>query len=248
MSDRFSEAEPQGPVVDPLPTGAAPDPHGALDGRTVMLVPVEVTAHASDLYESFATSDPKGMIWQYMSYGPFESEAAFRDWLLGREISDDPLFYAIIDKATGKAHGMMSYLRAEPAHGVIEIGHIWFSPALQRTRQATEAIYLTMTHAFDALNYRRLEWKCNANNDASRRAAGRFGFTFEGVFRQHMVLKGRNRDTAWYAILDCEWPHLKKAYESWLDDANFDADGTQRKSLSDLVSAAREQFPGPDDR
>ncbi len=157
-----------------------------------------------------------------MGYGPFADFASFETWLVERAASKDPLFYAVMDFATGRAAGMASYLRMAPADGVIETGHIWFTPLLQRTRQATEAIFLMARYAFDTLGNRRFEWKCNARNAPSRRAAQRFGFTFEGIFRQHMVIKGRNRDTAWYAMTDREWPGIKAAFEAWLDPANFD--------------------------
>ncbi len=145
--------------------------------------------------------------------------------------ADDPLLFAIVDRATGRAAGAAAYLRMAPAHGVIEIGHIWFGSSLQRTAAATEAIFLLARHAFDDLGHRRLEWKCDARNAWSRRAAERFGFTFEGVFRQHMIVKGANRDTAWYAILDGEWPLLRAGFERWLDPANFDDAGRQRTAL-----------------
>ena len=146
----------------------------------------------------------------------------------------DPLFFAVVDVATQRAMGMASFMRFVPEHGVIEIGHIWFAPALQRTRQATEAIFLLARNAFDVLGYRRLEWKCDALNEQSRRAAERFGFTFEGVFRQHMVVKDRNRDTAWFSITDGEWPLRRAAFEAWLSPDNFDQSGLQRESLSAL--------------
>ena len=151
---------------------------------------------------------------------------------------DDPLFFAIIEQASGKASGMASYLNIVPDMGCIEIGHIWFAPPLQKTRAATEAIFLMMRHVFDDLGYRRLEWKCNALNEASMRAARRFGFTYEGTFRQHMVVKGRNRDTAWFALLDREWPAVRAAFERWLAPENFDGQGRQRMSLTALMPGA----------
>jgi RimJ/RimL family protein N-acetyltransferase len=147
---------------------------------------------------------------------------------------DDPLAFTIIDRAAGAARGLATLMSMVPEHGVIEIGHIWLSPQLQRTRQATEAIYVMARHAFEDLGNRRLEWKCDAQNAASRRAAERFGFTFEGVFRQHRVIKGRNRDTAWYSIIDGEWPQRRAAFEAWLAPANFDASGAQRRSLGEI--------------
>ena len=175
----------------------------ALEGESVALEPVDPARHAEAL---FAAAEGAPAIWEYMAYGPFESEREFTEWLEARAKSEDALFYAVVDRASGLARGMASYLRIEPMHGVIEIGHIWFAPVLQRTRQATEAIFVLARHAFDDLGYRRLEWKCDSLNAPSRRAAERFGFVFEGVFRQHMVIKGRNRDTAWYAMTDGEWP------------------------------------------
>jgi RimJ/RimL family protein N-acetyltransferase len=205
--------------------------HTTIDGKTVRLEHVDPRRHAAQLYEASAGADA---LWTYLAYGPFESPAAFTEWLGERAASQDPIFYAVVDRSTNLALGMASYMRIEPDHRVIEIGHIWFAPALQRTRQATEAIYLMAEHAFDDLAYRRLEWKCNALNEASRRAAERFGFTFEGIFRQHMIIKGENRDTAWFAILDGEWPNRRAAFEAWLSPENFDSSGVQRRSLSQI--------------
>ena len=154
--------------------------------------------------------------------------------LTERAATSDPLFFAIVERRSRRALGMASFLRIEQGHGVIEVGHIWYSPALQRTRLATEAMYVMARHVFDDLGYRRYEWKCNALNEPSRRAAVRLGFTFEGVFRQHMVIKGANRDTAWYSMLDGEWPAAKAAFEAWLRPDNFDADGRQLRSLAEL--------------
>jgi RimJ/RimL family protein N-acetyltransferase len=189
--------------------------------------------HAKQLFESSAGADS---IWDYLPYGPFASQAQFTDWLEARAASNDPLFFTITNHEAGEARearGMASLLRMAPEHGVIEIGHIWFAPTLQRTRAATEAIYLLSRYAFE-LGNRRYEWKCNALNVASRRAAERFGFTFEGVFRQHMVVKGRNRDTAWYSMTDAEWPSRRAAFEAWLSPDNFDSAGRQRRSLAEL--------------
>jgi RimJ/RimL family protein N-acetyltransferase len=205
-----------------------------LEGTSVRLEPVDPARHATPLYSA---ADGAPEIWDYLAYGPFESLPAFTKWLEERAASDDPMFYAVVDRDSGVARGMASYLRIEPLHGVIEIGHIWFAPALQRTRQATEAIFLLARHAFDDLGYRRLEWKCDALNAPSRRAAERFGFTYEGVFRQHMVVKGRNRDTAWYSITDAEWPSRRAAFEAWLSPDNFDPEGRQRHSLAEMRGA-----------
>jgi len=201
----------------------------ALEGELVRLEPVDVARHAGQL---FAAQSSAPELWEYLPYGPFESESAFRVWLTERAASSDPLFYAIIERISGRALGMASFLRVEPGHGVIEVGHIWYSPALQRTRLATEAMFVMARHVFDDLGYRRYEWKCNALNEPSRRAAVRLGFIFEGVFRQHMVIKGENRDTAWYSMLDSEWPAAKAAFEAWLRPDNFDALGLQLKGIN----------------
>src|SRR3954467_2536512 len=169
-------------------------------------------------------------IWAYLPYGPFETPGAMREYVAVYEGKDDPVFYAL--ERDGRPQGVASYLRITPEHGVIEIGHIWFGSTLQRTTAATEAIFLLAHHAFDELGYRRLEWKCNALNQRSRRAAERFGFAYEGVFRNHMVVKGRNRDTAWYAITVEDWPAIRAAFERWLAASNFDAAGRQLTPLA----------------
>jgi RimJ/RimL family protein N-acetyltransferase len=202
-----------------------------LEGETVRLEQVDPDRHAGDL---FAASEGASALWDYLAYGPFENQHVFTEWLKERASSPDPLFYAVVDRDSGTARGMASLMRIKPEHGVIEIGHIWFAPVLQRTRQATEAIYLLARHSFDDLGYRRLEWKCDSLNAPSRRAAERFGFVFEGVFRQHMVVKGRNRDTAWFSITDGEWPARRAAFEAWLLPENFDGEGRQRSSLVDI--------------
>jgi RimJ/RimL family protein N-acetyltransferase len=232
---------PVGPKVDPLPAGTKPDGR-PLYGRYVLLDHVSALKHHRDLYGSFAASDPDGELWTYMGYGPFADLEQFRAWLEQREASVDPLFYAFIPKASQAAAGMGSFMRHDAANGVIEIGHIWLSPGVQRTREATEGIYLMMRHAFEDLGVRRLEWKCDALNAASRRAALRLGFTFEGIFRQATIYKGRNRDTAWFSIVDREWPALRAAFERWLDPASFDDAGRQRASLAALTRAA--EAPG----
>ncbi|GAC1445823.1 MAG: GNAT family protein [Chloroflexota bacterium] len=211
--------------------GALPPVLQALHGRSVRLEAVDVEAHYSSLMEA-AMGDES--IWNYLPHGPFDDGESFRTWLQWAYRSSDYMFHVIIDERTGRAEGMASYMRDVPAHGVIEIGYIWFSPRLQRTIAATEAIFLLLAHVFDDLGYRRIEWKCNSLNRASRRAAERFGFTYEGIFRQHMVIKGRNRDTAWYAMLDREWPAIRRAFEIWLSPSNFDLHGNQRQSLSTI--------------
>jgi RimJ/RimL family protein N-acetyltransferase len=177
-------------------------------------------------------------MWTYLAYGPFAGMDAYVAWM-GRVCqAPDPLFYAIVEKATGKALGVASYLRIDPANGSIEVGHIAYSPQLQRTPAATEAMYLLMEQAF-ALGYRRYEWKCDSLNAPSRAAAERLGFTFEGIFRQAVIYKGRNRDTAWYAMIDKEWPALQAAFRQWLAPENFDVQGRQRERLTDLIHSMR---------
>jgi RimJ/RimL family protein N-acetyltransferase len=229
MSERKIE-RPVGPIVDPLPPGLVPDQR-PLFGRRVRLEPVSLARHALDLYESFSKDDPQGTLWTYLGYGPFASYDDFHGWLKDREASRDPWFYAFIRRDTGTAAGMGAFMRLDAASGVIEIGHIWMSPGLQKTREASEAIFLMMRHSLDELGCRRLEWKCDALNAPSRKAALRFGFTFEGIFRQHLIVKGRNRDTAWYSIIDKEWPPLRSAFQEWLKDDNFDAEGRQKRRL-----------------
>ena len=221
---------PVGPVVDPLPVGNVPDMR-PLHGRWMRLDHVSAVKHAADLYASFDGKDPEGHIWTYLGYGPFASLEEFTEWVKAREAARDPWFYAFVRRDTGKAVGMGSFMRNDAANGVIEIGHIWMSPGLQQTREATETIYLMMRHCFDDLGVRRLEWKCDSLNAPSRKAADRFGFTFEGIFRQHFIVKGRNRDTAWYAMLDTEWPKARAAFEAWLKEDNFDDNGLQKAKL-----------------
>ncbi|MCB2055504.1 MAG: GNAT family N-acetyltransferase [Geminicoccaceae bacterium] len=201
-------------------------------GRYVRLEPIDVPRHAAQIFAAGHGTPKAERIWDYMPYGPFADEAAMAEWLEGRARSADPLFCGVIDARDDTAKGMLSWLRITPEHGVIEVGHIWYAEALQKTPAPTEAMLLLFTHVFDELGYRRLEWKCNAANEASRSAALRFGFTFEGVFRQHMVIKGRNRDTAWFSILDHEWPALRAAMQAWLAPENFDGSGRQRRSLA----------------
>jgi RimJ/RimL family protein N-acetyltransferase len=206
----------------------------ALNGSLVRLESLDPPRHAEALFTSSHGAGGDLRLWDHLAYGPFAGQDEFTAWLEQRAVSMDPLFFAVVDMATMRAQGMASYMRMVPEHGVIEIGHIWFAPVLQRTPQATEAIFLLASNAFDALGYRRLEWKCDAHNERSRRAAERFGFTYEGVFRQHMVVKGRNRDTAWYAMTDGDWPLRRAAFKAWLAAGNFDPSGHQRESLSGL--------------
>jgi RimJ/RimL family protein N-acetyltransferase len=210
-----------------------------MEGRFCRVEPLDPDRHSADLHAANA-EDAEGRLWTYLSVGPFAGPAEYRAWVEGVFRGDDPLFHAIVDCKSGRAAGVASYLRIEPRAGVIEVGHLNFAPPLQRTAAATEAMYLMMRRAFDELGYRRYEWKCDALNAASRAAAERLGFQFEGIFRQATIYKGRNRDTAWFAILDREWPALKEAFERWLAPANFNPAGRQRESLSALTRAARE--------
>lgn len=191
-------------------------------------------AHAADIHAANLL-DAEGRNWTYLPYGPFSTLEDYKTWMRQTCSGEDPLFHAVIDRATGKAVGVASYLRIDPANGVIEVGHINLSPLAQRKPSATEAMYLMMRRAFDELGYRRYEWKCDALNAPSRRAALRLGFKYEGTFRQATIYRGRNRDTAWYAITDKEWQGVKAAFEAWLAPANFDAAGQQKKKLSDLM-------------
>lgn len=236
-------AEPEAaerPVGAPLDWVPVPHPPRApLEGVHVRLRTPEPDADAGPLY---ALTHPPGGdpgIWTYLSDGPFESEQALREALSGWQRLEDPLHFTIVGLPEGRPLGMASYMRIAPEFGVIEIGRIWFGPQLQRTTAATEAIYLLARRAFEELGYRRLEWKCDALNAASRRAAQRFGFTFEGIFRKHMVVKGRSRDTAWYAITDDEWPAVRGGFGEWLSPENRDNDGRQKHSLGDLIAVAR---------
>ena len=212
-------------------------PKTPTEGRFTRIEPLDPARHAADLFAANAL-DAEGRNWTYLGYGPFATLDAYRVWMDETCRSDDPLFHAIIDRATGKAVGVASYLRIEPNVGVIEVGHICYSPLAQKNPIASEAMYLLMARVFDELGYRRYEWKCDSCNAPSCRAAERLGFTFEGIFRQATIYKGRNRDTAWYAIIDKEWPAVKAAYETWLSPENFDGNGSQRQGLGTLTKAA----------
>lgn len=234
MTDADTNALGQ-PVGMPVPgwTARPWPPTDVMDGRLCRVEPLAI-GHASALYEANAT-DTDGRMWTYLSYGPFTTLGDYERWLGGMVGRDDPQFHAIVDLRTGRPVGVASLLRTDTAAGSTEVGHIAYSPLLQRRPAATEAMFLLMRRVFE-LGYRRYEWKCNALNGGSRAAALRLGFSFEGVFRQALVTKGRNRDTAWYAAIDAEWPALRAAYERWLDPANFDTEGRQRVSLSSLTA------------
>lgn len=219
--------------------GAEPPGRAALQGRFCRLEALDAARHLEDLHTAFS-DDHEGRMWTYMAMGPFDSIEAFRDWLEPASRSDEQLGYAIINQATGKAVGMASYLRIVPQQGVMEVGGIAFSPRLQKTVMATEAMYLMMQRAFNDLGYRRYEWKCDSLNEPSRRAAERLGFRYEGLFRQALVYKGRNRDTAWYAMLDRDWPAVQRGFQNWFDPQNFDQQGQQKQTLSRFIAAERE--------
>lgn len=227
------------PIGFPLPDWTPCDrpPETPMLGQYCRLERLDLAAHGQDLFDANIT-DTEGRIWTYMGYGPFDQIEGYTQWIKDQALGDDPLFHAIIDLKTDKAVGVASYLRIEPPIGSIEVGHINYSPLLQKTAAATEAMYLMMARVFDELGYRRYEWKCDNANAKSRAAAARLGFTFEGVFRQCTMYKGRNRDTAWFSILDTEWPALKTAYQEWLDPSNFNDDGSQKQALSDLTKGA----------
>ncbi|MGD1879117.1 MAG: GNAT family N-acetyltransferase [Kiloniellaceae bacterium] len=227
------------PIGLPMPnwTPRPAPPRTAMDGRFCRVEPLDPDRHAEDLFAAFS-ADGEDRIWTYLPYGPFAALADLRAWMEKTCRGADPLFHAIVDRVSGKALGVASYLRIEPAVGVIEVGHINFSPALQKTPAATEAMYLMMARAFDELGNRRYEWKCDALNAGSRKAARRLGFTFEGIFRQATMYKGRNRDTAWFSILDSEWPPLNAAFQAWLAPENFDAQGRQKRGLAEIRASA----------
>jgi RimJ/RimL family protein N-acetyltransferase len=220
------------PIGFPIPEWSARPrpPRTAMEGRFCRVEPIDVSLHAADLHAANKL-DTTGANWTYLGYGPFGTLNEYREWMTRSCLRDDPLFHAVISHETGRAVGVASYLRIEENVGVIEVGHINFAPPLQRTPASTEAMYLMMRRVFDELGYRRYEWKCDALNAPSRAAAERLGFTFEGIFRQATIYKKRNRDTAWYSILDKEWPTQKSAFERWLSPDNFDASGKQKKSL-----------------
>ncbi|GAA5544090.1 MULTISPECIES: GNAT family protein [Brucella] len=204
-----------------------------LEGRYVRLEPLDPQKHGDELFAASSVTDADQRFTWLFEFPP-ATRAEFEPWLDKVSKSEDPLFFAVIDKASGKVAGRQTLMRIDPVYGVIEIGNIYWGPLISRKPAATEAQFLFMQYIFDELGYRRYEWKCNNDNAPSKRAAERFGFTFEGIFRQHMVAKGKNRDTAWYSILDSEWPELKKAYQAWLAPENFDSDGQQIKRFEEF--------------
>lgn len=220
------------PVPDPHPRERPP--HEVIEGRFVMLEPLSVERHAADLFVAGSGDPQRTRIWDYLPYGPFTSEEQMRKHLAAQAASTDPLFFAIRPKASGLAEGVASQMRIDEKNGVIEIGHIWLGPGLQQTVAATEALFLLIDEPMTQLAYRRMEWKCNAANAGSRAAAMRLGFLYEGTFYQHSIVKGHNRDTAWFSILDHEWPALRANFRTWLAPENFDEQGRQRQSLGEL--------------
>jgi RimJ/RimL family protein N-acetyltransferase len=224
-------------MTDLSPWSACPYPsRQVLVGHYTRLEPLDAEQHGPALWMALQGDEA---IWTYMAYGPFADRSDFMAWLAEQARQNDPMSFAVIDRRDGQALGRVAFMAIRPEHGVIETGHIFFSKALQRSRIATEAIFLQFEHAF-SLGYRRFEWKCDARNEASRRAALRFGFTFEGIFRQHMMVKGKNRDTAWFALLDHEWPARRAAFCRWLDEDNFDLHGNQRKKMNDFVNLQKD--------
>jgi len=227
------------PVGVPLPDWSPrpPPPQTPMSGRFCTVRPLDPARDAAQLFAAYA-DDRDGRMWTYLPRGPYASLDEYRSWAEAAYRTDDPLVHAIIDNASGEAVGTANYMRIEPEVGVIEIGSITYSPRLQRRPAGTEAMYLMMRRVFDELGYRRYEWKCNSLNEPSRQAAVRLGFQYEGLFRQATITRGHNRDTAWFSIIDSEWPALRTAFERWLDPANFAAGGTQRRALAAFRAAS----------
>jgi len=209
-----------------------------MEGRYCRLEPLQADVHAAALYDAYAEF-PNESNWTYLPYGPFATVSEYKEWISEIESVDDPIPFAIVTRPDLRPVGVAAYLRVNPPQGSIEVGHLCYSPALQRTAAATEAMYLMMRHVFAELGYRRYEWKCDSLNTASRAAAQRLGFEYEGTFRQAMVMKGRNRDTAWFSILDTEWREIRIALERWLEPSNFDGAGRQQKRLQALMRETR---------
>jgi len=223
------------PIGFPLPhwTARRHPRRTAMEGRYCTVEPIDPARHAAELHAAYLL-DKEGRNWTYLPYGPFPRLEEYRAHLEQVALREDPLVHTIVESRSGRAVGVASLMRIDPAAGVIEVGGINYAPPLQRTPAATEAMYLMARHVFEDLGYRRYEWKCNALNAPSRKAALRLGFTFEGIFRQHMIVKGRNRDTAWFSMLDSEWPARKGNFERWLNASNFGPDGRQKIALSAL--------------
>jgi len=230
MSDSATSLPIGAPVPDPTPR--AFPAHVTLRGSTVHLEPLDLERHGPEVFLASHGAPEREQVWTYMPAGPFSSEAAMRTWYAATLAPGDPLFFTVVDAASADPIGIVSFLAIEPAHGSIEIGHIWYTPKVQRSNVNTEACFLLLRYAFDDLGYRRLEWKCDALNARSRAAALRLGFQFEGIFRQHKIVAGHNRDTAWFSITDAEWPDIGKAMKRWLE---WDGESGARPSLSTLT-------------
>ncbi|MGR3502741.1 GNAT family N-acetyltransferase [Pseudaestuariivita sp.] len=228
------DPRPIGPLVEGFTVPPAPSGE-VLKGSYARLEPLRAETHAARLFRAY---DGDTRVWRYLPYGPFSSSAQYHRWVRDTEARQDPFFFAVHSTAAAAYLGVASFLRIKPTDGSIEVGHINFAPALQGTRAATDAMFLMMEWAFEA-GYRRYEWKCNSLNLGSRRAAQRLGFSYEGTFRQATISKGRNRDTAWFSVIDSEWPALKEAFAAWLAPSNFDETGTQKERLSDLTRLVR---------
>lgn len=223
------------PIGQPMPgwtTRPAPA-RATLEGRFCRVEPLSADRHADDLYAAYSLA-ADGRDWTYMPAGPFAGREDYRTYVATMTQADDPMHVAVVDLNNGKAVGTLALMRQDPTNGVVEVGYVAFSPRLKQTPLATEAQFLLMSYVFEGLGYRRYEWKCDSLNAPSRRAAQRLGFTFEGIFRQAVVYKGRSRDTAWYSIIDSEWPEIGKAFRAWLEPGNFDTEGRQRRSLTDM--------------
>ncbi|MFI9629915.1 GNAT family N-acetyltransferase [Streptomyces sp. NPDC052042] len=231
MSARLNEYGQ--PIGHPLPDWTVrPVPaRVTLEGRFCRVVPLDADRHADDLHSAYALA-ADGRDWTYMTASAFETLADYRSYVTTTTQVDDPLQYAVVDVRTGKAVGTLALMHQDPSNGVVEVGSVAFSPLLKQTQISTEAQFLLLSYVFDELGYRRYEWKCDSLNAPSRKAALRLGFTFEGIFRQAVVYKGRSRDTAWYSVIDSEWPHVGKALREWLSPDNFDVEGRQKRSLS----------------
>lgn len=237
MAPRVNQyGQPIGPPV--LGWTARPRPERTpMAGRRCRLEPLQASRHAAALHEAYS-ADPDGRHWMYLPYGPFSSAESYAKWVRANESREDVIFFAIIELPSEHPVGVASYLDIQPAMGVVEVGHLRYAAALQRTPAATEAMYLMMRRALDELGYRRYEWKCDSHNAPSRRAAERLGFRYEGTFRQAVVMKNRNRDNAWFSITDSEWPAIRAALEAWLEPSNFDESGAQRRSLGEYMRDA----------
>ena len=237
MDPSLEQAYPRpisGQTITRAPSGLVPA-RSLLVGPHIQVEPLNPAMHAAELYAAGHGSEDKLRIWDFLPPGPWPNEAEFSAWLQAQTATFDPIRYALRPKTTGQASGMACYLDIRPLDGVIEVGGIWFTPELQRTRAATEALFLMLAYAMDDLRYRRMQWRCNSLNVKSRNAARRLGFRFEGIFYNHQIQRGRNRDTAWYSILDDEWPEVRGIIQTWLDDDNFDAAGKPRRSLSQMM-------------